>query len=234
MVLAVAGPLVCQVNVLTYRYVYSQLISSCVSVSGKYTDFFRLQCSQCMHTRLFSLRRHKHYYSELPLGQLHCNWPDHLQKPSCTTVLQCHTSLLVMKAILMFTGPQPGRFMFIGFRQLPLQTAVILRDATLKEGAGQRCIHDLRPLDHGTTGFQCQAAGTIFDNGYGKAICYITQQFAQLNSTDEHQFQGTDTCLQTLLDPSNVPQGIICLIVFHNNIVPTAFQAGIKSDQLES
>jgi len=45
--------------------------------------------------------------------------------------------------------------MFIGFGQLPLQTAVILRDATLKKGAGQRCIHDLRPLDHGTTGFQC-------------------------------------------------------------------------------
>ena len=45
LVLAVAGPLVCQVNILTYRYVYIQLISSCMSVSGKYTDFFCLQRS---------------------------------------------------------------------------------------------------------------------------------------------------------------------------------------------
>ena len=45
LVLTVAGPLVCQLNILTYRYVYIQLISSCVSVSGKYTDFFFLQHS---------------------------------------------------------------------------------------------------------------------------------------------------------------------------------------------
>lgn len=102
--------------------------------------------------RLFSLGHQEHYYSELPLGQLHCNWLDHLQKPSYTTVFQGHTSLLVMKANYPDVHRAIAREVHVHWvRTTP---AMVLRDATLKEGAGQHCIHDIRPLNHSTTGFQ--------------------------------------------------------------------------------